>query len=82
MESQFVTCQVCGAQAKVRYMDDSKVAIAGPEAIAQMRRENTAFRCQECGGVMCFSCAMSETLHGIPVCPLCGAEGGPYFFKR
>lgn len=77
----FITCGACGRQAKVRMFDRGKVALIGPNEMRNMQRENIALKCQDCGYVICFSCSSSQTGSvGIPTCPSCKKEGGPYFF--
>jgi len=77
----FVTCAACGRQAKVRMFDPGKVALIGPNEMRSMQRENVALKCQDCGYIICFSCSSSQTGSvGIPTCPSCKKQGGPYFF--
>ncbi len=77
----YVPCGSCGRPSKVRMFDPGKVALIGPDQMRSMQRENVALKCQDCGYVVCFSCASSKTGPvGIPTCPSCKKEGGPYFF--
>ena len=80
-DGEYVKCGNCGRQAKVRIFDPGKVALLGPDAMLSMRQENIALKCQDCGYIVCFACASSQTGPvGIPTCPSCKKEGGPYFF--
>ena len=80
-DGDFVKCGSCGGQAKVRVFDPGKIALLGPDSMEAMKRENVALKCQDCGYIVCFSCASSQTGSvGIPTCPSCKSKGGPYFF--
>jgi hypothetical protein len=80
-DGDYVRCECCGRQTKVRLFDPGKIALLSPDAMGSMKRENVALKCQHCGYIICFSCASSQTGSvGIPTCPSCKKEGGPYFF--
>ncbi len=76
----YVTCGVCGCSAKVKIFDPGKIVV-GLRSI--MQSENIALKCQDCGFIMCSSCASPQTgTVSIPTCPSCKKEGGPYFFTK
>lgn len=80
-DGDYVNCGSCGTPAKVRIYDPGKIALIGPEAMSSMKRENIALKCQGCGYTVCFSCASSHAGSvGVPTCPACQEQGGPYFF--
>lgn len=83
-DESFVTCGVCGKKAKVRLVDsEKKIVLVGPEGMQTMEKENTAFRCQNCGFIICFSCVFSKIgAVGVATCPRCCKEGGPCLFVR
>lgn len=83
-DKSFVTCGACGKKAKVRLVDsEKKIFLLGPEGIQTMKKENSAFRCQNCGLIICFSCVSSKIgAAGVATCPRCGKEGGPSFFVQ
>ena len=74
-DGDVVGCQKCGKQVKVKIQEKGKVAIVDPKAI-----QTLALRCQDCGFVVCYSCAADPSGAGMPTCPSCGEKGGPYFF--
>lgn len=80
-DGDYVKCASCGRQTKVRVFDPGEIALLGPDAMVTMKRDNVALKCQDCGYIICFSCSSSQTGSvGIPTCPSCKKEGGPYFF--
>lgn len=70
-------CGQCGKSIRVQYQDSAKIAVVDPKAV-----QSIALRCQGCGFVVCFGCAVGPSGEGIPVCPSCHAQGGPYFFHH
>lgn len=77
-EGDKVYCWKCGRQVTVKLASkDGKVSIGTPEGI-----RNMAFKCQDCGYIVCGSCMMPVTYPAIPTCPSCKSEGGPYPFKE
>ncbi len=77
---QTVTCSACQKRAVVKVFTKKQVTIIGPDAIQSFERQNIALQCQDCGSLICFSCASSTTgTVGVPRCPKCNKEGGPYF---
>jgi len=79
-----IACSACQKQGVIRVFGNSKeITLLGPEQIKSFEKENTILRCQECNELVCFSCASKATGDlGVPKCPKCGAEGGPYFIMR
>jgi len=70
------TCGKCGRILRVTYENqNNKFAVADPKVT-----EKWALRCQGCGFICCTSCAVGPSLQGVPVCPSCKAQGGPYLF--
>lgn len=77
-EGARVKCAKCGKQVVVRYAKKD-LAFATDSAMSSV-----ALRCQSCGFITCHSCAVpggSSISGSVPVCPSCGAVGGPYFFE-
>ncbi len=76
-DGESVECGSCKRTVRVQYHDRGKIAIVDPQAI-----RSVALRCQSCGFVVCFSCSVGPAGEGIPTCPACKEQGGPYFFVR
>lgn len=87
---EIVVCGKCKKNTKVKYYGSAsegggkkKIVLVGPNEIKQMQKDNIALRCQDCGFIVCYSCATSKIGDvGMPTCPSCGKEGGPYLFMR
>jgi hypothetical protein len=82
-DGDFVTCTSCKRKAPVKIFDKKQVTLIGPEAMKSFTRQNIALKCQDCGVFLCFECSSSKIRGaGIPKCPECGKEGGPYFIVK
>jgi hypothetical protein len=82
-DGDFVTCTSCKRKAPVKIFDKKQITVIGPEAMESFARQNIALKCQDCGAFLCFKCSSSKIGDiGIPKCPDCGKEGGPYFIVK
>jgi hypothetical protein len=74
-----IKCQKCGKLLKLRPPNSSgRIVLAAYKDL-----EGVALRCQECGFITCVSCAKENPRTvGMPVCPSCGADGGPTVMKK
>jgi hypothetical protein len=71
-----VSCGKCGRTVSVKYYPAGQQVFATIDTI-----KGLALKCQDCGRVVCATCAMPAGGGGC-VCPWCRAVGGPYFFTR
>ena len=75
-EGETVQCEKCRKSVTVKFHQPGKAAFATKDTL-----RTVALKCQDCGFVVCASCAMPPGGGGA-VCPSCKTSGGPYFFTR
>ncbi len=76
-DGEMVDCAGCAKSVRVQFYGSAKISVVDPRAI-----QSIALRCQQCGKVVCYRCSTGPSGEGIPVCPFCKSQGGPYFFTR
>lgn len=77
LDGQTVQCQRCQKRITVRLHGNDGVVVAVASEL-----QGTALRCLQCDFITCYACATRGAEPAIPICPSCGAEGGPYFFLK
>ena len=75
-DGDIVQCLNCNKPVRVKFFEKGAVVV-----VSSQEQQELALRCQNCGYVMCDTCAHPAGSM-FPICPSCNQEWGPYYFTN